>query len=113
MSPVKHALYFYISTFRSTCEVPSMAIFCISLILCFPGMLLGYCLSDFEMVPIAPIIGGITLACTFHMRRISTVRCLYFKTISASFLITFLFQGTATSVNPLTPNDHYSGLPHR
>jgi hypothetical protein len=31
-------------------------------------MLLGYCLSDFEMVPVAPIVTGITFALTFHMR---------------------------------------------
>ena len=33
-----------------------------SLILCFPGMLLRYCLSDFEMAPFAHIINGITFA---------------------------------------------------
>ena len=52
-------LYFYVSTFRS--------------------MLLMYFLNDFEMVPVAPIITGITLVFTFHMRCISIVRCLYFK----------------------------------
>ena len=31
-------------------------------------MLLRYCLSDFEMVPVAPIVTGITFAFTFHMR---------------------------------------------
>ena len=41
--------------------------FCSSLISCFPGMLLRYSLSDFEMVPVAPIITGITVASTFHM----------------------------------------------
>ena len=38
-----------------------------SLISCFPGMLLRYCLSDLEMVPFAYIISGITFAFTFHM----------------------------------------------
>jgi len=42
--------------------------FCSSLISCFPGMLPRYCLSDFEMVPIAPLITGIAFAFTFHMR---------------------------------------------
>jgi hypothetical protein len=51
--------------------------------------LLTYFLNDFEMVPVAPIITGITLAFTFHMRYISIVRSLYFKIFSASFLITF------------------------
>jgi len=31
-------LYFYISTFRSMCAVPNMAVFCSSLTSCFPGM---------------------------------------------------------------------------
>jgi hypothetical protein len=34
-------------------------------------MLLGYCLSDSEMVPVAPVITGITFIFTFHMRCIS------------------------------------------
>ena len=42
------------------CAVPNMAVFCSSLTLCFPGMLLTYYLNDFEIVPIAPIITGIT-----------------------------------------------------
>jgi len=50
------------------CAVPNMAVFCSSLITCFPGMLLRYCLSDFEMVPVAHIVTGITFAVTFHMR---------------------------------------------
>ena len=42
------------------CAVPSMAVFCSSLISYFRVMLLKYCLSDLEMVPVAPIITGIT-----------------------------------------------------
>jgi hypothetical protein len=42
-------------------------------------------LNDLEMVPVASITTGITLAFTFHMRCISTVRSLYFKIFSASF----------------------------
>ena len=51
------------------------------------------------MVPVAPIITGITLVFTFHMRCTSIVRSLYFKTFSAYFLITFLSAGIATSIN--------------
>ena len=36
---------------------------------------------------------------TFHMRWISVMRSLYFKIYSASFLITFLPPGIATSIN--------------
>jgi len=42
------------------CAVPNMAVFCSSLTSWFPGMLLMYFLNDFEIVPVAPIITGIT-----------------------------------------------------
>ena len=64
---VLNLLYFYISTFRSMCAVPNMAVFCSSFTSCFPGMLLTYFLNDFEIVPVAPIITGITFVFTFHM----------------------------------------------
>ena len=63
--PVKYVMYFYISTLCSA--VPNMAVFCTYVISCFPGMLVRYCLSDFEMVPVTTIITGITFALTFHM----------------------------------------------
>ena len=50
ISPMKYVLYFYIRTFCSLCALPNMAVFCISLILCFPSMLLRYCLSAFEIL---------------------------------------------------------------
>jgi hypothetical protein len=49
-------LCFYVSTFRSMCAVPNMAVFCSSLTSWFPGLLLTYFLNDFEIVPVAPII---------------------------------------------------------
>ena len=88
--PVLNLLYFYISTFRSMCAVRNMAVFWSSLTSCFPGMLLTYFLNDFEKVPVAPIITGITFVFTFHMRCIYIVRSLYFRIFSASSLITFL-----------------------
>ena len=57
---VLNLLYFYISTFRSMCAVPNMAVFWSSLTSCFPGMLLAYFLKDFEIVPVTPIFTGIT-----------------------------------------------------
>ena len=66
--PVLNLLYFFISTFRSMCAVPNMAVFCSSLTSCVPGMLLTYFLDDFEIVPVAPIITGINFVFTFHMR---------------------------------------------
>ena len=51
-----------------TSALPAVCVLCpislffgSSLISCFPGMLLRYCVSDFEMVPIAHIITGILL----------------------------------------------------
>ena len=70
-------LFFYVSTFRSMCAVPNMAVFCSSLTSRFPGMSLTYFLNDLEMVPVAPVITGVTLAFTFHMHCISIVRSLY------------------------------------
>ena len=38
--PLSNLLYFYISTFRSMCAVPIMAVFCSYLTSRFPGLLL-------------------------------------------------------------------------
>ena len=96
---VLNLLYFYISTFRSMCAVPNMAVFCSLLTSWFPGMLLTYFLNVFEIVTVTPIITGITFVFTFHMRCISIVRSSYFRIFSASFLIIFLSPEIATSIN--------------
>ena len=46
-------LYFYISTFRSVCAVPNMAVFCSSLTSWFPGMLLLLLLLLLELQSIS------------------------------------------------------------
>ena len=79
-------------------QCPIRLFFCISLISLFPGMLPRYCLSDFEMVPVAPIITDITFAFTFHVRWICITRSSYFKIFSSSSLISFLSPRTATSI---------------
>jgi hypothetical protein len=63
--PALALLFFYISTFRNMCAVPNMTVFCSSLTSWFPGMLLTYFLNDLEIVPVAPIITGITLVFKF------------------------------------------------
>ena len=100
---VFNLLCFYISTFRSMRAVPNMAVFCSSLTSWFPGMLLRYFLNIFEIVPVAPIITGITFVFTFHMRCFSIVSYLYFKIFSASFLITFLSPEITTFINIHVP----------
>ena len=55
-----------------------------SLISSFPGVLLRYCLSDIETVPVAPIITGIT--------------CFYLQSTCAQFLLYSLkFYGLISS----------------
>jgi len=97
--PALTPLYLYVSTFRSTCAVPSMVVFCSSLTSWCPSMLLTYFLNDFQIVPVAPITAGIAFVFPFHMRCISIVRSLYFRIFSASFLITFLSPEIATTID--------------
>jgi hypothetical protein len=54
-------MYFYIGTFQTMCAVPNMAVFCISLISCFPGILLKYILDESEIIPAAPLLLVLTL----------------------------------------------------
>ena len=100
---VKYVLYFYIGTFQSSCVVPNVIILCRSSKSCFSGMLLRYCLSGFEMIPITPINTGISFAFTFHMHWISFIRPLYFRILSTSFLITFLSPVVSKSINIHVP----------
>jgi len=100
---VLNLLYFYIGTFRSMCAVPNMAVFCSSLTSCFPGMLLTYFLNDFEIVPVAPIVTGITFVLTFHMRCISIVRSLYFR-------ILLLLSSSSLSLYYNIRVEHYNCL---
>jgi len=63
---VLNLLYFYIGTFRSMCAVSNIAVFCSSLTSWFSGILLTYFLNDFEIVPVARNITGITFVCRQH-----------------------------------------------
>lgn len=61
--PMMKVLHFYTSTSRRTCAAPNMAAFCSLLMLCFPGILIGYFLNDqarssgiFEWPPVIIII---------------------------------------------------------
>ena len=90
ISSLQYVVYFYISTFRSMCAVPNAAVFYSSSISCFPDMLLRYCLSDCEMVPVAHVIAGITFAFTFHICGISVTRSLNFNIFSALLLLLLL-----------------------
>ena len=67
----------HISTFRSMCTVPNMYAFCSSLMSCPPGMLFGYFANDFEMVPVAPIVTGITSTGAFVLHSTSALCTLF------------------------------------
>ena len=95
--PTLVLMVFYVSTFRTMCAVPNMAVFCSSRTSWLPGMLPTYFLNDFEMVPVAPVITGITVVFTFHIRWTYIVRSLYFKVFRA-LLITLLSPEMATSI---------------
>jgi len=54
-------------------------------------MLLGYCLSDFALVPVAPIITGIAFVFKFHVHCFSIVRFIYIY-VYILFSLLFLDQ---------------------
>ena len=90
---VLNILYFYINTFRSMWAVPNMTVFCSSFTSYFPGMLLMYFLNDFEIVPVTPVITGITFVFTFHMCCISIARSYILESSR------FLFNNISVSRN--------------
>ena len=65
--PMLNVLYIYISTFRSVCVVPSVAVFCRSLMSCFPGMLFRYFVNDFVMIRVRTAFTVITSVFKFHI----------------------------------------------
>ena len=56
-----------------------------------------YFLNDFEIVPVAPMITGITFVFTFHMRCISIVRSLYFRILSAYYYYYYYYYLAAAA----------------
>jgi len=79
----------FVLLLRSMWAVPSTAVLCSSLIPCLPGLLLRYFLNNFEKVPFAPVITGITYAFISHI-------------FSISFLSTFLTPEIAISIRTHT-----------
>jgi hypothetical protein len=76
------------STFRITCDVPSIAVFCSESIECFPGTALKFFFKLLVTIPMAPIITGIIVNFRFHICCISIHKLLYFNLFSASFCTT-------------------------
>jgi len=71
--------------------VPNMAVFWYFLTSCFPGMLLTYFLNDIEIVPVAPIVTGITFVFTFHMRYISIIIIIIIIIDKLYFVVIFQY----------------------
>ena len=88
--PVLNPLCFYISTPRSTCALPSMAVLCSFLISWFVGMLLSNFLNYFGIVPVVSVIIGITFVFVLHMHCIYVVRSLCFRILFLLLLTSLL-----------------------
>jgi hypothetical protein len=60
-------------------------------------------MSDFEMVPVSPVITGITFVFTFHLGWISTVRSIWkcYKLLSWSHFYPLKLQCLLTDMFPL------------
>jgi len=98
--PVMELFYFYLNTSRGSSA--QYGCFSSSLISCCPGMLLRYCRSDFEMVPVAPIITGITFA--FHIPHSRNIK--YSQLLSWSHFYLQDLQHLLTCMFPV----YYHGL---
>ena len=61
-----NVLYCYIPTFRNVCSAHYDS-FCSCLISYFAGTFLRYCQCYYDIPPVAPVISGISFACTFYM----------------------------------------------
>lgn len=79
-------VHFMFAFIQSMCTVPSMAVICTSLMMCFPSMLFICYLNVSDMVPVALVITGIT----FCICRISIVRFSYRTIFSATLLLLFM-----------------------
>ena len=86
--PVINVMHLYINTFPRMCAVVSMAVFFSPIISCLTAMLFRCFLNEVvEVVPVAPVVTGITLALTFHLRCTSIVRYLYFRLLLLLLLL--------------------------
>ena len=102
LAAVLNLLYFYISTFRSMCAVPNMAVFCSSLTSCFPGTLLTYFLNYFEKVPLAPIITGIT----FVLHSTCAVLLLLLLLLLTAIVLSLVGRSPYTSTEKTNKNKY-------
>jgi hypothetical protein len=77
LSSILNSFVLYISTFRSVCAVPNIAVFCSSLTSCFPVMLLKYFLNYYYYIIIIIIIIMCRMSGTSNLKRYGTCRHTY------------------------------------
>ena len=65
------------STFRITCDVPSIAVFCTESIESFPGMAYKFLFKSFVTIPVAQITTGTSIHFMFHIRCTSIHKLLF------------------------------------
>jgi hypothetical protein len=66
---------------------------------CLPGISSTYFLRLLVTVPVAPMTTGMTEHFMLHIRWISMHKFVYFNFFSASLCVTFLSDGTDTSIS--------------
>ena len=81
------------------CDVSSTAVFCSKSIECFPCTASKFFLEPFDTILLAPFVTGIIIHFVFHICCICVHKLLYCSFFSASFYVTFLFTGFATSIS--------------
>jgi hypothetical protein len=72
------------------CDVPSIAVFCSESNECFLVIYSKFFLKLRVTIPVAPIVTGIIIHFSFHIRCISITKLSYFNFFSASFYTTLL-----------------------
>jgi hypothetical protein len=81
------------------CGVPSAAVFCSESAECFPGAASKRSSKAFVTLPVTPVTTSIIIHLMFHVPYISIHKLMYFSFFSASFYMTFLPAGIATSIS--------------
>ena len=102
--PVLKVLDVYITTSRSKCAVPSVAAFCSSLFSYFTGMLLRYCLSDYEILPVGPVITGVKIVFTFPMGCIIIIIIIIVVVVVVAIIIPCLNAVSVLQSSSLLPH---------
>ena len=87
------------SVFLRMCDVPSIVIFCASVIFMLPGISLMDFSKPFFISPSAQITTGIVVAFIPHIRSISISRSFYFDSFSVTLTEVFFLVGMDMSMS--------------